>query len=523
MSESTVAIVGSGIVGASIAHLLTAHGHDVVIFEKGPQIPYPHQPMFEGQVEHGYENPEWVLAPDLARMTHSGGYIRDLGQERVMVVGGAATQWSAITLRMIPSDFRTRTLYGFGEDWPITYDEIEPYYCRAEALIGISGTDADNPYAPPRSRPFPLPAFELTSDDLVMAERLKAHGLHLHTTPQARTRHDYGDRAGCMNYGECRVCPIGARYSPNHHLRAAIATGRCTVRSDVSVRRITTDESGRARSFVYRDHKESADREHAAKLQIVAAAGFESPRLLLLSRDARNPDGIGNRGGHVGRHFLLHHCWSGHMHYDQPLFPGKAGFWTGQSQQFCDPPGRGKHGGMKIEFSSNPANSHQNAAAHAGSLEDVMRVFEATRRCRRIAMHAESLPDDRKYVELSKEHDRFGDPVAHYHYDSTDFDRRTYDFARELLDRYVRATGAKDVEFQTVDDFGTFNHYMGTCRMGKASADSVVDTFGRVHDTPGLYVVGLSNFVGTGGAVNPTLTAAALALRSADQMLEALA
>jgi choline dehydrogenase-like flavoprotein len=325
-----------------------------------------------------------------------------------------------------------------------------------------------------------------------------------------------------MNVGECEVCPIGARYSPNHHLQLALATGRCRLLTRVAVRRVVTDGSGRARAVVVRALDESADREHPADVVVIAAAAIESARLLLLSKDARHPDGLGNSSGHVGRHLVFHHIWSGHVHYRDRLFPGKVGFWTGQSNQFCDPPTRGRHGGMKIEFSSMPWNSHPQFAGEATTLDDAMRRFEITLHCRQVAMHAESAPTPQKFVALSRETDRFGDPVAHVQYQSDAFDRRTYEFSRELFERVAKASGGYEWEYREANDFATFAHHMGTCRMSAGPADGVVDSFGAVHDTPGLFVVGLSGFVGAGGAVNPTLTGVALALRSADSIAERL-
>ena len=153
MSESTVAIVGSGIVGTTIAYHLANKGFDVEIFEKGPEYPYPHGRQFREKILYLYDNPSYSLPKDLQNLTLSGDYRPDLNSERVMVVGGSATVWQAITLRMLPKDFKTRTLYGYGEDWPLAYDDLEPYYGKAEALLGVSGTDADNPFAPRRSQP----------------------------------------------------------------------------------------------------------------------------------------------------------------------------------------------------------------------------------------------------------------------------------------------------------------------------------------------------------------------------------
>ncbi|MBI5709154.1 MAG: GMC family oxidoreductase [Candidatus Eisenbacteria bacterium] len=522
MSESTVAIVGSGIAGTAIAHALTLRGHDVVVFEKGPDFPYPAEKQFRESVLYDHSDPAGAIADDLGHMTEGNDGEKKLLPERVMVVGGCATQWAGIALRMAPRDFRTRTLYRLDEDWPLSYEELEPWYGHAESLLGVSGTDDDNPFAPPRSRPFPLPPFELSWDDRVLAARLKSHGIHIHTTPQARTRLDYDGRPGCANIGTCYMCPIGARYMPNHHLRLAAATGRCTVRSDVSVRRIVMDASGRARALVIRAHGTSADREHAARVIVVAAGSFETPRLLLLSHDARHPDGLGNQGGHVGRHLVFHHLWSGHMHYREDLFAGRAGFWTGQSHQFCDPPTRARHGGIKVEFSTAFAPQHEKRAASMSSAAAALAAFEPARRCRRVTMHTESDTSPRKVVRLSEARDRFGDPCAHVEYRLSEYDRQTFRFGRELFERVAAASGASEREFCDIRDFDTYNHYMGTCRMGAGPADSVVDPHGRVHGCPNLYLAGLSIFVGGGGPLNPTLTAVALALRTAEKIAEEL-
>ena len=516
MSAPHVAIVGSGMIGSTLALALARAGFEISVFEKGPDYPYPHREPFLDATARDFANPAWSLPEDLVRVVSTGSYRRDLGREMVARVGGSGTAWTALATRMTPADFRTRTLHGFGDDWPITYERLEPWMCRAEAQLGVSGTDDDNPWAPPRSRPYPLPPFELTEDDVRLAARLARAGVRLHTTPQARTRRDYDGRPGCMNIGTCPLCPIGSRYSPTHHLRRALATGRVRLRTRTSVRRVLTDARGRARGVVARGHDERIDREVGADLVIVAGAAIESARLLLLSRDARHPDGVGNGGGHVGRHLAFHHIWNGHMHYRERIGAGGVGFWTGQSDQFVDPPDRGRVGGIKIELPSLPWMGHEYDAGEAATAEEAMARFAVLPHCRQVGMHAETLAGPAKFVALAGEVDRFGDPLARVHYDSSDFDRRTHARARELFERVARATGATEWWFPTLEEFGTFAHHMGTFRMGRSVADSVTDDLGAVHDTPGLYAIGLGNFVGSGGAVNPTLTAVALALRAAD-------
>ena len=384
---------------------------------------------------------------DLQHLTRSGGYQHDLDSERVMVVGGSATVWQAITLRMLPQDFKTRTLYGYGDDWPLAYDDLEPYYGKAEALLGVSGTDADNPFAPKRSSPYPLPPFALGYDDAIFAERLRHHGIVMHTTPQARTRAAYEERPGCMNFGTCRVCPIGARYSPNYHLLRAIATGRCSVHANTSVRRLVVDGTGRARALVYQGNDEATAREHGAKVIIVAAGTLESARLLLLSASERHPDGLGNDGGHVGQHLTLHHLWSGRLHYTEHFQPGRFG-GIRHGAINSSTPRTAASMGVVIDFSSqlfaNEVMFRAVVPEQSRTGSEVVEWLNARRQWRDIVMQTESAPGPQKYVTRSTQRDRFGDPYVHVHYEATAFDHETYRFGRELFDRVMTATGADE-------------------------------------------------------------------------------
>ncbi|MDJ0796159.1 MAG: GMC family oxidoreductase [Calothrix sp. MO_167.B12] len=517
MTQSTIAIVGSGIVGTTIAYLLTQKGYDVDIFEKGPEYPYPHRTQFEEEIAYVYENPAYRLPPDLKDITRSSDLKHNLNGDFYAVEGGSSTRWSAITLRMIPSDFKTKTLYGYGEDWPITYDDIEAYYSKAEEFLGVSGTDADNPFAPRRSKPYPLPPFELSYQDQIFAEKLKAKGIILHSTPQARTRLKYGDRPACDNYGPCQVCPNGARYSPNYHLQLAKKTGKCKVHANVTVRRIITDKSGRATGIVYQQNNQAKQKEHAAKVVIIAANAIESPRLLLLSKNEQHPNGIGNNSGHVGKHLSFHHGWHGELRYKKPTYPARFGGWTGQSHQFLDPPTRKKHGGIKIEFPFiNAPDEFLFASPEKWkTAADVLANFEDIKHWHGIRFHSEVSVGPGKYVTLSKKRDRFGDPFAHVEYKTDERDYETYKFASQLFKKIASATDAEQTKFFQFQEFTTTAHHHGTCRMGKDLKSSVVDQYGKVHGISNLFVAGGSSFVGS-AAVNPTLTMVALAMRTAD-------
>lgn len=521
MSYRSVAIAGSGIAATLVAKVLSERGFLVTLFEKGPDYAYPHAMQLQERHLYFPENPPSHEADDdLKNLTLSGTYSQNPDRERFMRVGGSATVWTAITPRMHPSDFRTRSRFGFGVDWPLTYDDLEPYYSQAEKVIGVSGTDDDNPFAPRRSSPFPLPPFELTPADLLLATRLNDAGIRLHSTPQARTRQNYEERPACQNFVSCRFCPIGARYSPNHELRRLLENGRVTLRTNTSVRRILTDRSGKARGLLVQENDGPSAEEFPADVVVVAAGALESARLLLLSRDQQYPAGIGNASGSVGQQFTFHHLWIGTLRYRQRLFTGMLGPITGQTQQFCSPAARGRHGGIKVEFSSHFAGFPPsfNQLANVSSGREILELSRDDAHCRGIIFHAESSPERTKYLRLAALEDRFGDPFIHLHYESSEFDQRTYGFAKELLHRFESATAGEVINFDAFEAYDSGSHHMGGCVMGTDPRTSVVSSMGGVHGCQSLFVVGSSVFPGTSGCMNPTLTLSALALRTAESI-----
>jgi glucose dehydrogenase len=523
-----VAVVGSGPVGTAVAWSLARRGVQVEVFEKGPPYPYPHAEPFERRYRYRAPGPLYPPLPaDVVYVEQSGDYPRRVQEELDFVVGGSGVRWEALTPRMPAADFATRSRYGFGRDWPLSYADLEPWYGHAEALLGVAGTDADNPFAPPRSTPYPLPPFELSWDDRRLAERLAGGGLQVHTTPQARTRHAYDGRPACVDFNACAVCPIGARYSPHLHLRRAEATGRCRVHSGSVVRRVLVDRAGRARGLLVHDLAQGAEREHPAGAVVVAAGAIESARLLLLSTDERWPDGLANRGGRLGEGLTFHHLWTGRLHFRRQLWPGRPGPWTAQSLQFADPPSRGRHGGVKVELSSRlahatfepiqawpPPGPLLDAAATAA---DVRHALRPRLHWRPIVFHGETAPGPGKRVVLAARRDRFGDPVARVHYSQDDFDLATHAFARDLFGRFRDAAGADDSELVAAEDYYSGFHQMGTCAMAARESEGVADAVGRAWGVPGLWITGGSTFPGS-GTVNPTLTMVALALRTAERI-----
>ena len=524
-----VAIVGAGITGTTLAWHLVKAGCQVDIFENGPEVPYPHAPQFEAEVlyanQYAPPTPSFPppLPPDIKNISQAGDYGGDLQQERIMCVGGQATRWFAMTPRIGTEHFRSFSLYGFGRDWPISYEDLEPYYSRAEAHIGVSG-QSDNPFAPRRASPFPLPAFALSYQDRIFAEKLKARGIVTHTTPQARAREDYDGRPGCQNFGECERCPVGARYSPNHHLEMLRDSKLFALHANCLVRRIIV-EKGRAIGIAYHPDHGARQIAHHADVVIVAAGAIETARLLLLSKGPGiHSDGLGNASGQVGRNFGMHHVWWNELSFAKPVMPGRAGPPTLLSHQFTLPEKDGGGGGMTVEmFDGVPqgtvlAAGRRQYVSGKASLE-ALRPFISKRA---LTVNAETIPSDDKYVALGDKRDRFGDPFAAVTYKLNDFDRATYQRAQRLAGRFGAALGAESLSPGPIEQFWSAHHHLGTCRMGDSLHDSVTDSFGALHETSGVYICGGAAFP-TVTPLQPTLTMVALAIRSADRIAEQLA
>jgi choline dehydrogenase-like flavoprotein len=271
---------------------------------------------------------------------------------------------------------------------------------------------------------------------------------------------------------------------------------------------------------VYRANDASSDTELPAKAVVLAAGPIESARLLLLSKGAGGK-ALGNQADLLGRHFMMHLALHGHLDYEEALFTYRFGGATGQLMQWIDPPDRGKAGrGFRVHFSSAPYPAKHikllDILPHWRSGAAVVDGMRSSVHCKAMSFFLESTPDEVNHVRLSDKKDRFGDPVAHVHYDVPDYDKVSIARAREIHDKIRTATRATGGVLE--DDYSPSLHYFGTCRMGKTEREGVTDGFGRVHGTPNVFVAGGAVFP-TASGVNPTLTFVALALRTTDYML----
>jgi len=518
-------VVGSGPAGALVAATLARRGHEVVVLEAGPRFSAD-RPDRERRMERFLRSVEgwpevWEMGGERDAYTDSGrGY--PLNRARVKGVGGTSLHWQGMVMRYHEGDFETATRYGYAADWPLSYADLRPYYARAERELGVAGAD-DNPFAPPREEPFPMSAFEPSYSDAIFATACESLGIATHSVPNARNAKTYDGRDPCEGYGTCKpVCPSGAKYTAEVHVREA-ERERARVIDRAPVRRLEHDDPGdRVTAAVYatpdgREHRQTA------RQFVVACGGVETPRLLLLSRSGQYPDGLANGSGLVGRYFMDHVAARVGGRLGRPTRQNHVGFNTTESHQFYDDRGPDR-GAFKLEFLNYAGPSVVDVALDAGTWGDDLleTIREEYGDYLEVAGLAEQPPRKEHRVTLDPDRtDDRGDPVPSIHWTVGDHARRTIARAnrvqRAILDEL-------DVEVEWVvgpENTGPAFHHMGTTRMGTDPEESVVTPRTRTHDLSNLWIAGSSVFV-TGGAMNPTLTLAALALRTADHLDERL-
>jgi choline dehydrogenase-like flavoprotein len=522
MTETAdVVIIGSGVAGAMCAWRLARKGVKVLILEAGPRID-------RGQVVRnfmatvnldlsgGYPNEPWAPRPDWS--TPVGGYFRQVGEpivraEYLRVVGGTTWHWNGNAIRLHPSDFRLKSTYGVGVDWPITYDEIEPYYVEAENEMGVAGEDGDPQF--PRSASYPMPPLPSTYADRIIMDRLAPLGFQFAARPVTRNSRDYDGRARCEGFSLCApICPSGARYNAMVHVEKAEKLG-VRVIDNARVDRVEAGPDGRiiAAHFA-RPGGETA--MASGRAFILAANGLESPRLLLASADDRVPAGIANTSDQVGRNFMEHPAYLVRGLMPVPVYSGRG------------PDGTvAWYGGRDGAFRKTRAAFHL-ATGNRIRMHDIANHYlaeglmppELDSAIQHHAIHEFEIdsqleqlpnPDNRVTIDWS-DRDSAGQPRMTLHFTLSEYELRTSAEIYRQFDRIVKALNCKEI-FRS--DFFAHHHLMGTLRMGQDRRTAVVDDTCRAHDHPNLFVAGSAVFP-TGGIANPTLTIAALALRTAD-------
>lgn len=553
--DARVVIVGSGPGGASFAEVVTAAGWDCIVLEKGRnhlvdlEPPYALKGEFNNDevkfVSRRFLGPDPLVEPRTYRRDEQDGERLLTGEVNNLpsTVGGGGVHADGKLPRFREIDFRLRSELGpidgaTVEDWPLTYDELEPYYAAAERAIGVAGETGTNPFAAWRSGEYPMPPGPDMFGATLSVPAAERHGLHPYRAPTGVNSVEYDGRPACVNCGSCGMfgCPIHAKGDPVAMLQRALRTGRCQIRPECHVTTILVEGTGAARRATgvrYLD-PDGAAREVRAEYVVLAAGAFETPRLLLLSE-------VGNSSGLVGRNLTYHfqtltvggfpfplHGERGrdvtHLH-DDHVEPDAA--MTAAARAAGLPYVRGgivEHGSSGhpvMEAKTYPSGPLHNQAMRSSGIRRHLWVF---------TMQGEDLPQLTNRVDLDPAvRDAHGLPAGRVTYRPHRHELVASEHVAGILEDVMVDAGA-DWSFSTtsppvgeITELDRANplglapasrHVMGTCRMGDDPATSVVDRHSRFHDVDNLLCADSSVFV-TSTGYGPTLTLATLAMRAA--------
>ncbi len=536
MKRYDAIIVGAGAGGGVAAGVLAEAGKSVLLLERGPDLSfeqlgrdhlrnqrlslYGHNagPDIEG-------NPRTLEDGSVVR-PHEGGY-----QNNAAMVGSGTRVFGARGWRYMPQDFRMASTYGVPEgsslaDWPIDYEDLEPWYEKVEWEIGVSGDHRSMTHLPPYKRPYPMPPQPDNAQVRAGRAGLQALGWNEVAIPQFINSVPYKGRPACIRCQHCVgfACPVDAKNGTRNTLiERALHSGKCELRPNVMVERIDCDEGGRARGVSWREQDgESGAAE--AEIVIVSAGATESARLLLNSATQREPNGLGNQGDQLGRHLQGHFVASAKGLFPQPVMDNLG---PGGGIGTCDfnhgnPDVIG--GGILIDNLivlpvifwkrfTPPELPRWGLAAKRFMREKYRYVGEAKGTIQEI-------PSPTARVTLDpKLHDKYGIPVAHLSGTTHPEMLRTAAFMYARAEEWLQAAGAEKIWGSLpVLRLGGGQHQAGSCRMGDDPMQSVVDRWQRVHGHDNLFVLDGSVHV-TNGGFNPVLTIMALAWRAADQIL----
>lgn len=534
-----VLIVGSGAGGGAMAYGLSRRKVNVLVLEAGPV----YNPFTDYNLDKDtWETTGFPAKPDQEKERYTFADLQRLDKKRdslrswnrihgrsnrgdrrkaykyhhVRGVGGSTLAFTGEAHRLHPQSMQMQTRFGVAADWPVTYKELEPFYCEAEKVIGVAGPQ--DPGARWRSEPYPLPAHPLSHAGKVIKQAAEKCGYTWGPNSRAALSKPYDGRPDCNYCGNCnRGCPRTDKGSVDvTFLRKAVASGFCKVKSGINVTRVLAGPGERIKGVEAVDGSGSSLFFPAQKL-VLSCGAIETPRLLLAS------GGLANESGLVGKNFMETVSWnSTGVHPDRLAsyrgLPSDSICWDFNAPDAID----GIIGGCRFSTSVNEIQLN-------GPLAYATRVVGGWGRKHKAEMKAsfgravsvsgigESLPSARSYIDLDPEKvDKNGVPLAriHSHLEDTEISRIAY--MAKLCREILQAAGVAEL----TDEFGTYDHFssthvFGTCRMGNDPSTSVVDSTGRSHRWKNLYLMDASVFPSSGGGESPSLTIEALALRSA--------
>jgi choline dehydrogenase-like flavoprotein len=548
-----VLIVGSGASGGWVAKELTEKGMDVLMLEAGPpRVPsrdftehaWPYQMRYRG-----FGNQKRLMANQPVQRLcyacdeYSHQFFIDDNEHpytfpadkpfmwiRGRQVGGKTFCWARESYRYSDYEFRAASRDGYEEDWPFTYADLEPYYDRVEAYIGVSGSHEGLPQMPDGKF---LPPMNFSCGELVAKSVIeKQFGWRLMPDRVANLTVPHNGRPACHYCDQCqRGCQTASYFnSPSVTLPAAAKTGRLTLLSDAVVSHITTDKEGKATGVHYIGRVTKIHKEARAKVIVLAAATLESTRLLLNSRSSRFPNGIGNSSGVLGHYLMDHFTVEGAGGELTSLKSAKREA-TGNPCGFLIPKYANTNGHKDGNFLRGyrfDGSASQQLYEQAFSLPGFGRQWrEKVRReipyFLSLEAQGECLPRFDNFVELDPEKkDAWGIPVLRIHASYGENERAMAKAMRQDIGNMLDAVGVQKANppGDELSVFGKNIHECGTARMGKNPKKNVLNAFNQLHDVKNVFVTDGAAFV-TQGCYEPTLTIMAISVRASDYIIDA--
>jgi choline dehydrogenase-like flavoprotein len=548
-----VCVIGSGAGGGMAAKVLTEGGLTVALLEAGPPLnpekdykmlawPYefPHRGVGVGG--KAAENFGEFLAPNGAWKIEDEPYTSAAGTDfrwfRSRIVGGRTNHWGRIALRFSPIDFKSKSRDGIGDDWPISYEDVSPYYDKVEAYIGVFGTKENIPSAPDGVF---LPPPKPRCNEILIKKACDKLNITCIPSRLAILTKPLNGRPPCHYCGQCgRGCTVNSNFSSSQVLiPPAMKTGKLTMITGAMAREILVAPDGKATGVSYIDKATLSVEQVNARAVVVAASACESARLLLNSKSKLFPDGLANSSGQVGRNLMdsvgssgwgyvpemakmlpHNHDGTGGMHMYMPWwkYDRKNDFPRGYHIEI----GGGRHmpaAGMFYEVCDE-------VEGYGASLKDACRSRYGT--AVGFAGRGEMVPNADTFCEIDPYVvDRWGIPVLRFHFKWGDYEIRQ---AKDMQDTFRSIVEAMGGEYKTrtnidgprafgIEPGGKIIHEVGVARMGADPKTSVLNGYCQAHDVKNLFVTDGAPLV-TNPDKNPTLTIMALSWRASDYLLE---
>jgi len=546
--EYDAIIVGTGAGGSTMALELTTRGMKVLSLEYGPMVP-PHKlmslenfhevvrrvpyrelkPWLQGRPEPDWKNGLYYVTREESNFTTSG---EDWRWRRFRLVGGRTKFWNCVSMRMSPRDFRAALEDGYGEPWPITYEDLEPYYDRIEQMAGFCGGTVNHPEVP-LGKYQPAQPFRCGEGIAAQGiERLsKRTGNPLLTylqTPHAIITRELNSRLPCHYCGDCVAgCATASKFDGAQvFLPLAEKTGRYTVRPNSVVAEVLVDpDTGKARGVRYIDRETKLDYEVYAKVVVMSASCIESARILLNSKSRQYPNGLANSTGNVGRHLVDHFQCSGGGFLPQ-LFGTEVFDTTGYGgggyiPRFNIP--YQKSLGYIRGFGLQTGSGRGIASSLPGFGADLKKGIKDRFMARMgFGCFGERLANADTYVEIDRsgEKDIYGIPIVRIHSRTGDNERKMFKDMQDQLRLILESCKAEDIRIQqTMHPPGWSEHESGACRMGRDPKTSVCNGFGQTHEVKNLFVADGGLFTQS-SEKSPTVTIMAMSLRGADYLAD---